>query len=145
MPLFRSRPRSALLTGIIAVDQDQWNVIWVGSGIKEPPKFTAPTLTEAARQATTAAVTMQAGSRRMPGGELQFAIYPWVYKKDGPMYRVTRGSGQFNARDVQGSGREITAGSLEDLVAALRREPSGDTAMLLWIRQFADLATEAPD
>jgi hypothetical protein len=137
VPLFRSRPRSALLTAIISVDQDQWNVIWIGSGgLKEPSKFNAPTLTEAAEQATTAAVARQAGSRRAPGGELQFAVYPWAYQKGGPIYRVTREPDRFKAGD---SEREITAGTLEDLVAALRREPSGKQGMLLWIRQFADL------
>jgi hypothetical protein len=139
VPLFRSRPRSALLTAIISVDQDQWNVIWVGTGLKEPPKFNAPTLTEAAEQATVAAVARQAGSRRAPGGELQLAIYPWAYQKGGPIYRVTRESDQFTAHD--GQSNEIAAGTLEDLVAALRREPSGKQGMLLWIRQFADLIT----
>ena len=148
MPRFgrgRSRPASGLLTGVISAKQDEWEVFWIGEGRNEPQEFLAPSLTEAADQATTAALAMYVVGPMLPDAELQFAIYPWDYGKNAPMYDISALPGQFRARDIQGSDREITAESLEGLVAALRGEPSGDKAMLRWVRPFAELPTELLD
>jgi hypothetical protein len=141
MPLLRrkSRPQPGLLTGVISAENDQWTVSWTSDGGKEPPGFSAPNLTDAAQQATAAAVAAHAEDRRAPGDELQFAIFPWDYGKNAPMYDIGGTFGQFTAHDIQGSEREITAGSLEELVVALSREPSGDEAMLRWVRRFDEL------
>jgi hypothetical protein len=144
MPLFgrRSRATPALLTGVISADDADWAIFFVGDGMKEPRRFTAASLTEAADQATAAALAMNI-ARPLPGAALQFAIYPWDYALNAPIYDISGTLGEFRARDTQGSDREIMAGSLEGLVEALRTEPAGDRAMLRWERPFAALPTDA--
>jgi hypothetical protein len=81
----------------------------------------------------------------LPDAELQFAIYPWDYGKNASIHDISVLPAQFRARDILGSDREISAESLEGLVAALATEPSGDKAMLRWIRPFAEMPTEVLD
>jgi hypothetical protein len=144
MPRFgrRSHARPALLTGVISADDAEWEVFFVGDRMKEPARFTAASLTEAADQATAAALAMNM-ARPLSGAALQFAIYPWDYALNAPIYDISGTPGQFRARDIQGSDREITAESLEGLVEALRTEPAVDRAMLRWERPFAALPTDA--
>jgi hypothetical protein len=146
MPLLgrRSRPTPGLLTGVISAAGAEWEVFFIGDGMKEPRQFTAATLTEAADQAAAAALAMNM-NRPQSDAALQFAIYPWDYALNAPIYDLSGVPGQFRASDIQGSAREITAESLEGLVEALRAEPAGDRAMLRWERPFSALLTDAPD
>jgi hypothetical protein len=53
-------------------------------------------------------------ARPLSGATLQFAIYPWDYALNAPIYDISGTPGQFRARDIQGSDREITAESWKD-------------------------------
>jgi|SRR5215469_10218083 len=143
MPLFgrKSRSQSRLLTAVISARQRDWEVFWIGDGGKEPRSFRAAGLTDAADQATEAAVALDAAGPPLLNAELQFVIYPWDYGDNAPIYDISGAQGEFMARDIQGSEREITGSSLEELVAALGGEPAGSQAMLRWVRPFAALPT----
>jgi hypothetical protein len=148
MPLFgrgrASRPDAGLLTGVISREGDSWRVFFVGDGKNEPAEFVAAGLTAATDQAATQALALYLRRPPAPAAELQFAIYPWDYGKDGGIYDIGGGPGQFSARDLQGSDQQVTAATLEDLVEALRQQPGGDIAMLRWNRSFDELtAAEA--
>lgn len=145
MPLFRRNAHSmcGLLTGVVSERRGKWEVFWIAESTRyEPQTFTAAGLTEAADQATTAALAKYVTGSHVPDAELQLAIYPWDYGKNAPMYDISGGPGEFRARDIQGSDREIAAESLEGLVVALCAEPSGSAAMLRWVRPFAVLPPE---
>jgi|ERR1700722_11287827 hypothetical protein len=144
MPLFgrRSRATPGLLTGVISARAAEWEVFFIGDGMKEPRQFTAASLTAAAEQATAAALASNM-ARPLFDAALQFAIYPWDYALNAPIYDISGAPGQFRACDIQGSAREITAESLDGLVEALRTEPAGDRAMLRWERSFSALSADA--
>jgi hypothetical protein len=146
MPLFRRNAHSMcnLLTGVVSERRGKWEVFWIAESTRyEPRGFNAASLTEAADQATAAALAKYLTGSYVPDAELALAIYPWDYGKNAPMYDISGGPGEFRARDIQGSDREIAAESLEGLVAALSAEPSGNAAMLRWVRPFADLPAES--
>jgi hypothetical protein len=143
MPLFRRnvRRKCGLLTGVVSERRGKWEIFWIAESTRyEPRQFSAASLTEVADQATTAALVKYMTGSYVPDAELQFAIYPWDYGRDAPMYDISGGPGEFRARDIQGSDREIAAESLEGLVVALSAEPSGSVAMLRWVRPFAALS-----
>ncbi len=146
MPLFRRKADPALarvLTCLVFAKSDSWEVGWMSDNTKkEPPEFEAASLTEAVDQAATAAQALWSTLPPIPGAEIDFAIYPWPYGRNGAIYDISGGPGGFTARDIQGSDREVRAASLEALVETLSREPAGDIAMLRWRRPFADLPTE---
>jgi hypothetical protein len=147
MPLFRRKTDPALsrlLTCLVFAKADIWEGSWMSDNTrKEPPEFEAASLTEAVDQAAAAARELWSTLPPVPGAELDFAIYPWRYGKNGAIYDISGKSGDFTARDIQGSDREVRAASLEGLVEALGREPAGDIAMLRWRRPFAELPTDA--
>ncbi len=147
MPLFRRKadPAAArMLTCLVFAKAGSWEVSWMSDSTrKEPPEFEAASLTEAVDQAAAAAQTLWSTLPPIPGAEVDFAIYPWRYGRNGAIYDITGGPGGFTARDIQGSDREVRAASLEGLVEALSREPGGDVAMLRWVRPFAELPTQA--
>lgn len=154
MPLFgrRNRAQCGLLTGILSAspgDRDgEWEVIWVGDGggCKEPRKFVAASLSEAAGQATTSALALYAVGELAPDAELQFAIYPWDYGKNAPIFDVSGGPGSFTATNMfDDSAPVVSAGTLEELVAEVGRQPEGAAAMLRWGRPFAGLPAAAFD
>jgi hypothetical protein len=91
----------------------EWEVIWVREGGKEPSRMVAASLSEAADWATTAALAHFAEGRLIPESVLQFAIYPWDYGKDAPMYDITAEAGKYRARDIVGHGPDIAAATLE--------------------------------
>jgi hypothetical protein len=112
-------------------------------GAKEPPEFEAASLTEAVDQAATAALALWSARPPIPGAQLDFAIYPWRYGKNGAIYDIGGAGGHFTARDTMGSNSEVQAPSLAGLVEAVSHEPGGDAAMLRWVRPFAELPTDA--
>jgi hypothetical protein len=144
MGLLRRRQRfeTGSLTCMVSARDDGWQLTWVGEGRNEPPDFEADTLTEATDQAAAAALALYMVGPRPPGAELDFAIYPWDYGRNAAIYDVSGAPGQFRAKDIQGSDREVEADSLEGLVAAIRAQPGGDVAMLRWLRPFAELPAE---
>jgi hypothetical protein len=145
MPLFRRNAHSmcGLLTGVVSERRGKWETFWIAESTRyEPRPFIAASLTEAADQATTAALAKYVTGSYHPDAELQLTIYPWDYGKNAPMYDISGGPGEFRARDIQGSDREIAAESLEGLVVALSAEPSGSAAMLRWVRPFDALPPE---
>jgi hypothetical protein len=145
MALFGRRPRPAgLLTGLMSPEGAGWGVSWVSDGSRQPKSLRAGSLTEAVRQAVEAALACYRSGPPQPGAELQLALFPWLYGRDAPMYDISGGPGQYRARDIQGSDSEITAETLEGLVAALAREPGGNEAMLRWILPFAGLEPDGP-
>jgi hypothetical protein len=79
----------------------------------------------------------------IPGAQLDFAIYPWRYGKNGAIYDISGRPGHFTTRDIMGSNSEVQALSLEGLVEAVSHEPGGDAAMLRWARPSAELPTDA--
>lgn len=86
------------------------------------------------------ALALYAGGELVPDAELQFAIYPWDYGKDAPIYDVSLADGEFRAQDLlNDSAPQISAVILEDLVAELGNQPGGNRAMLRWGRPFAGL------
>jgi hypothetical protein len=148
MALFgrRKSARCGLLTAVISAgtgDQNgQWDVIWIGDGhgCQEPPELRAASLSGAADQAAASALALYAAGELAPDAELQFAIYPWDYGKDAPIYDITLTGGEFRAEDLlDDSSQPISAPSLEDLIAALGQQPGGGAAMLRWGRPFAEL------
>ena len=144
MPLCGRKPsrNTWSVACLVSAERDGWQVSWIGEGKNEPAEFEAASLTEATDQAARAALALYAVGPRPPGADLQFAIYPWDYGRNGAIYDISGSAGKFKARGIVGSEREIAAESLEGLVAALRQEPRGDTAMLQWIRPFAGLPAE---
>jgi hypothetical protein len=147
MPLFgrKTNPDIAgVLTCLVSAEDDAWAVSWMSDNTrKEPPEFEAASLTEAVDQAATAALALWSVRPLVPGALLDFAIYPWRYGKNGAIYDISGRPGDFTARDIQGSNREVRASSLEGLVEAVSQQPGGDVAMLRWDRPFAELATDA--
>lgn len=160
MALFRRRGhiQSSLLTAVISagwdVHEGEWEVIWIGEGgrvwfqepEKVPARMVATSLSEATDWATTAALVLFVEGRMTPDAELQFAIYPWDYGKDAPIYDVTLSEDGFTAREMSDDDDDapvISAPTLEMLVEEMRGQPGGDAAMLRWIRPFADLPTAA--
>jgi hypothetical protein len=148
MPLFgrRNRAQCGLLTGILSAspgDRDgEWEVIWVGDGggCKEPRKFVAASLSEAAGQATTSALALYAVGELAPDAELQFAIYPWDYGKNAPIFDVDGRPGSFTASNLfDEAAAPVLGATLEELVAHVGMQPGGDAAMLRWARPFAGL------
>ncbi len=154
MALFgrRKSPRCGLLTAVISAgtgDQNgQWDVIWIGDGgsCKEPPELVAASLSSAADQAAMSALVLYAAGELAPDAELQFAIYPWDYGKNAPIYDITLAAGEFRAESMlDDSAPPFWAPNLEDLIIELEQQPGGDTAMLRWGRPFSDLQGGAPD
>jgi hypothetical protein len=147
MALFwrKRQPQNDLLTAIISAGWDdhegEWEVIWVGQGGKEPARMVATSLSEAADWATTAALVHFTEGRLVPDAELQFAIYPWDYGKMAPMYDITTEAGHYEAHDIVSDSPDIAAPTLEELVEQMALQPSGNEAMLRWVRSFADLPT----
>ena len=76
--------------------------------------------------------------------ELQFAIYPCDYGNAALTFDVSGCPGSFTATNMfDDSGPDVSAGTLEELVAEVRRQPDGAAAMLRWPRPFAELPTAA--
>lgn len=136
---------SGLLTAIISAGWDdhegEWEVIWVGRVARSLTEMVATSLSEAADWATTAALVHFTEGLLVPDAELQFAIYPRDYGKMAPMYDITAEAGQFEAHDIVGDSPDIAAPTLEELVEQMTLQPSGNEAMLRWVRSFADLPT----
>ena len=149
MPVFRrktSPDTAGLLTCMLFAEEGVWAINWMSDNTrKEPPEFEAASLTEAVDQAATAALALWSTRPLIPGAQLDFAIYPWRYGKNGAIYDISGRPGDFTARDIMGSNRQVQAPSLEGLVDAVSQEPGGDAAMLRWVRPFADLPTDALD
>ena len=149
MPLFgrKSRARNELLTAIISAGTGrhggEWEVIWIGQGGKEPRRLVTTSLSEAAEQATTAALAHFAEGRMIPESELQFAIYPWDYGKMAPMYDITTQARQYRAHDIVADSPGIVAPTLEELIEQVAVQPRGSEAMLRWVRRFQDLPAVA--
>ena len=149
MPLLgrKTRARDGPLTAVISAGtgrhDGEWEVIWIGQGGKEPRRLVTMSLSEAAEQATTAALAHFAESRLIPEAELQFAIYPWDYAKMAPMYDITAVAGQYRAHDIVGGSPDIAAPTLEGLVEQMAAQPRGSEAMLRWVRRFQDLPAAA--
>lgn len=144
MPLFgrRMRARCSLLTGIISAGATGWDVTWVGDGggCKEPPRLVAASLTDATGQSTVSALALYAAGELAPEAELQFAIYPWDYGKNAPIFDVDGSPGSFTASNLfDAAAAEVRGATLEELVAQVGRQPGGDAAMLRWARPFAGL------
>lgn len=149
MPLFSRKTNPDLartLTCMIFAEDGEWAINWMSDNTKkEPPEFEAASLTEAVDQAATAALALWSIRPLIPGAQLDFAIYPWRYGKNGAIYDISGGPGDFTAHDIMGSNSEVRSPSLEGLVEAVRHEPGGDAAMLRWIRPFAELPADALD
>lgn len=150
MPLFgRKGPRYAgsLLTAIISAGtgphDGEWEIIWIGAGGKEPRRMVTSSLSEAAEQATTAALAHFAEGQLTPEAELQFGIYPWDYELNAPMYDITAEDGHYQAHDIVADSPDIAAPTLEELVEQMAAQPHGSEAMLRWVRRFQDLPTAA--
>jgi hypothetical protein len=139
---YRSDDTAGLLTCMVSAEDDEWSISWLSDNTnKEPPEFEAASLTEAVDQAGTAALALWSTRFLIPGAQLDFAIYPWRYGKNGAIYDISGVPGGYTARDIVGSDREVQAPSLEGLVEAISHEPGGDVAMLRWVRPFAELPT----
>ena len=137
----KNKGRSGLLTATISARGGSWEVIWIGDGIREPPEFAAGSLTEAAEQAAAYALSVYRPDLGLPDSELQLVIFPWPDGDSrGPIYDVEGGAGAFSASDAMGLGADVRAATLEDLTAAIARQPGGSDAMLQWTRPFADLS-----
>jgi hypothetical protein len=144
MPLFgrRVRAKCALLTGIISADAAGWEVTWVGDGggCKEPPRLVAASLSDAAEQSTMSALALYAAGELAPEAELQFAIYPWDYGKNAPIFDIDGSPGSFTASNLfDDAAAEVRGATLEELVAHVGGQPGGDAAMLRWARPFTAL------
>jgi hypothetical protein len=139
MPLFgRNRQPVAddpNLGGFVEEGDDGWRVSWDEGGGNNPPELQAASLTEVTDLATAAALARP----RPSGGVLAFAIYPRKSGKKGVLYDVTSSPGQFTARDMQGSHREVGAANLDELLAEVRQQAGPDIAMLRWVRPFGEL------
>jgi hypothetical protein len=138
--------RGNLITGIVSLGAEGWTVIWVSDGA-EPTRIHAPTLTGAADQAAAAVAALHASHPPVPGAELQLAIYPWDYLRNGPIFEIDAGPAAFTAHDIQGVCSTIVHGqALEDLVSAVRRaaEASARGSMFLWVRPVDSLPTYQP-
>ena len=149
MPIFgrKSRAHNGPLTAVISAGTgrhaNEWEVIWVGQGGKDPKRLVATSLSDAAEQATAAALAHFAAGQLVPEAELQFAIYPWDYGKMAPMYDITAEAGQYRAHDIVADSPDIAAPTLEELVEQVAVQPGGTQAMLRWVRRFEDLPTAA--
>jgi hypothetical protein len=149
MPFFgrKGRAPDGLVTAVISARTGrhggEWEVIWIGQGGKPPRPLVTTSLSEAAEQATTAALAHFAEGRLIPEAELQFAIYPWDYGKMAPIYDVTAEARLYRAHDVVGDSPEIAAPTLEELVEQMALQPRGSEAMLQWVRRFQDLPSAA--
>lgn len=141
--LGRRRQALGLLTGIISERDGVWEIAWVGDGSRQPRRFEAPGLSEAANQATTAALSLWVVGPADPDAELQLAIYPWDYGDKAPMYDITRRDGVYQAHDIVTASPDVAAPTLEELVGQIALQPLGNQAMLRWVRRFADLPTDA--
>lgn len=134
----KERQPSALITATVGPGKNGgWSVSWAGDGVW-PAQVQAASLTEAVDQAAAAAAGLYAEYPPVPDAELQFAIFPWGYQ-GGPMFDVTGDAGALTARDIQGSDRSVSGGSLEDLVEAVRQLPGGpdDDSMFRWVRTLS--------
>lgn len=128
-----------LITGTVSRTEDGWLVLWWGDGAT-PGELTAPSLTEATSQASSAVAALYAASQPLPGAVLQFAIYPWDDSGEAALiYDISGGPGRFIARDMQGSERVLEGGALEDLVRRAEELPEAMTSMFRWIRPVAEL------
>jgi hypothetical protein len=146
MALFgrRKRASSGLLTGTISARNDDWEVTWIGDGVREPPRFTAGSLTEAAEQAAREALAVYTPDPGQPESELQLVVFPWPDGGDaGPIYEITDSAGAFRASDSLGIGGDVSAATLEDLVTEVAGQPGGADAMLQWVRRFSELPSAA--
>jgi hypothetical protein len=149
MPLFgrKGRANNEPLTAVISARTGrhvgEWEVIWIGQGGKVPRQLVATSLSEAAEQATNAALALLDEGRLIPDAELQFAIYPWDYGSMAPMYDITAGARLYRAHDTVGDSPEIAAPTLEELVEQMAAQPRGREAMLHWVRRLQDLPTAA--
>lgn len=146
MPVFgrnRQPPADAWsLSADVEEEEACWRVTWFGNRRNEPPDFQAASLTEVTDLAATAALARYVAGPQPPGAVLGFAIYPRKSGKTGVLYDVSGRPGQFEARDVQASARQVQAASLEELVEAVRQQAGADIAMLRWVRPFAELPVE---
>lgn len=140
----RQRQPGALITGVVSARTDGWSVSWAGDGAT-PAALRAPSLSEAADQATAAVAALYAGSPPNPGAELQFAIYPWDYR-DGPIFDISGSRGGFAAKDLRSSLPAVSGATLEDLVAAVEDMPGAGTShcMFRWVQQISALPVHGP-
>jgi hypothetical protein len=149
MPHFMRNPdaRNLLLTAAISAGTGRhdgdWEVVWYGDGSKLPEWLVTTSLSEAAEQATTAALAHFVEGLLDFEAELQFAIYPWDYGKTAPIYDVTAEDHQYRAHDIVAQSPDIAAPTLEELVEQMALQPRGSEAMLRWIRRFEDLLATA--
>ncbi len=146
MALFgrRKRASSGLLTGTVSARGGNWEVTWIGDGVREPPSFTAGRLSEAAEQAARMALAVYTPDPGQPDGELQLVVFPWPDGGgDGPIYEITDSTGMFQASDALGIGGDVSAATLEDLVTQIADQPGGADAMLQWVRRFTELPSAA--
>jgi hypothetical protein len=149
MPLFgrKSQAGNALLTAIMSAGTGrhgaEWQVIWTGQGGKQPRRLVATSLSEAAEQATTAALAHFAEGWLTAQAELQFAIYPWDYGDMAPVYDITAEARQYRAHDIVADSPDIAAATLQELVEQMAVQPPGSEAMLRWVRRFQDLPAAA--
>jgi hypothetical protein len=131
---------AALITGVVGPDKEGgWSAFFVSEGL-ELADVRGWTLTEVADNACAAVAALYAQYPAVEGAELQLAIYAWDYN-GGPIFDVTGQSGQFVARDLQGSDLAVEGATLEDLLEAMTRlgPPSSPDSMLRWIQPIAAL------
>jgi hypothetical protein len=138
----RSRWPDDLLTAVVGPEKrGGWSLFWVGDGIG-PKEMQAWTLTQLVDDASAAVVDLYARFPALDGAQLQFAIYPWDYKR-GPMFEIAKQGSVYAARDGLGGGHVLEAISLERLISAA--EPKfRDESMFHWIRPIASLASANP-
>lgn len=143
MPLFgRSRPspeQQWSLSADVEEQKEGWRVTWFGDCKGLPRQFEGASLTEVTDVAATAALAAYSVNPVPSGGVLGFAIYPRTSSKTGATYDVSGRAGQFVARELGGADGEVTAASLEDLLAAISQQTGTEIAMLGWVRPFAEL------
>jgi hypothetical protein len=137
----RDRGPGDLITGVVSSRADSWQVIWAGDGA-QPASLRAPSLSDAAEQASAVVAELYASLPPNPAAELQLAIYPWEYR-DGPIFDVSGSPGGFAARDLENSFPAVHGAALEDLVAAVEPMPGAGPGhcMFRWIRPVSALPT----
>jgi hypothetical protein len=121
-----------LITGIVERKGERWEVGWVSDG-PTPKSSSSPSLAGliADGDRNVGALTNERG------GELQYAIYPWLPSSAKVILDITESGDMLEAHDVQGGGVSVSAPDIESLVqAAERRLTEPKDAMLRWIKHL---------
>jgi hypothetical protein len=133
-------PEPGLITGLAGPRNGGWSVTWVCAG-RVPDRIHAPTLSQAAVAASAAVTGLFASGAIAEATEFQLAIYPWPYH-DGPIFEITCAAGGFTAQASNGGAASVHGATLEDLLTAAQRMPSGHGAMFRWSRPVSTLPAD---